>query len=352
MSIVILAVAVVLVYKAKVSRTLRDDYMSIKQTQAINGLFIILVFLRHFNQYVVFENKIDEGFLFINRELGQLIVTTFMFYSGYGVMVSIMKKGRTYLKAMPMQRILKTLLLFDGAILLYVIMNFLTKTPQTLPQIALSFIGWESVGNSNWYIFAISMMYAITYFSFMATEPISRKSKFGTVLALGSVLVLILAYMLIVKRYKDSQFYNTVMCYGFGMCFAYFKPYADKMVKSFPAYLTALVLSVVTFAFSYIFRDSNLLINQAYYFMFVAVIVLVTMRVKLGNGVLEWCGKNLLGLYILQRLPMIFLGKINVISQHLYLYFLLSAIITVVLTIGYDKFVMVNISKIFSKKKS
>ena len=56
------------------------------------------------------KNWIDSvGVKFITK-LEQLMVTMFLFYSGYGVMESIKRKGDDYIKSFPKKRILTTLI--------------------------------------------------------------------------------------------------------------------------------------------------------------------------------------------------------------------------------------------------
>ena len=75
------------------------DYLSFDTTNAIKGIFIALVFINHAIPYIynagyVFDDSFaSKLFLFSNSFIGQWIVAMFLFYSGYGVMESIQKKG-------------------------------------------------------------------------------------------------------------------------------------------------------------------------------------------------------------------------------------------------------------------
>ena len=91
MSIVLLLFFALILSSVRKPLKFNRDYLSVEQTHTINGIFIIFVFLRHFWQYVDKINSIDTVFDWVNSFLGQTIVTTFMFYSGYGVTVSIWK---------------------------------------------------------------------------------------------------------------------------------------------------------------------------------------------------------------------------------------------------------------------
>lgn len=63
------------------------------------------------------------------------------------------------------------------------------------------------------------------------------------------------------------------------------------------------------------------------------------MRVKLDSSVLLWCGQNLLGLYILQRIPMILCKEWGLTSNP-YLSFFVCAVVTITLAALFRKYVI------------
>ena len=99
-----------------------DDYLSLKQTTAINGIFIIFVFFRHLSQYITFNNILDKPMILIDKCSGQLIVTMFLFNSGFGILESI-KNKKNYIDTIPRKRILKTLIRFDICVCFYYLIN-------------------------------------------------------------------------------------------------------------------------------------------------------------------------------------------------------------------------------------
>lgn len=88
------------------------DYLSFDTTNAIKGIFIALVFIKHVTPYIlnseyVFDDSLlNLFFLYIDSQVGQWIVAMFLFYSGYGIMESIRKKGIAYIRSIPRKRIL------------------------------------------------------------------------------------------------------------------------------------------------------------------------------------------------------------------------------------------------------
>lgn len=97
--------------------------------------------------------------------------------------------------------------------------------------------------------------------------------------------------------------------------------------------------AAIAFAIYAYCRDVNLILNQFYYLLFVLVIVLLSMRVKLDSSTLLWCGQNLLGLYILQRIPMI-LCKEWKLTSNICLSLFVCIVVTIVLAVAFRKYVI------------
>ena len=160
---------VLLLVGAKVE-TQCSDALDRDRTNAIKGVCIFLVFCRHIAGYLPVGCAATTGLDariagVFNRMSGQLIVVMFLFYSGYGIAKAISERGSDYLAAFPKRRILNTLLNFDVAVLVFAGVSMLLGMNLTFCQIAKALLGWESVGNSNWYIFVIVLCYGAAWLS-------------------------------------------------------------------------------------------------------------------------------------------------------------------------------------------
>ena len=167
-----------------------DDYCSRRQTATINGIFSLFIFLSHASQYIHLGGVLDNPYIALRRYMGQLVVATFLFYSGYGIMESITKKGTPYVKQIPNHRLFKVWYHYAIVVALFLLVDLIFQRPYKATAIIFSLTAYTSVGNSNWYIFITFTMYLIILASFM----MFKKSK-G--LALGSVAVLTLVLSLI-----------------------------------------------------------------------------------------------------------------------------------------------------------
>ena len=209
----------------------RSQYLSKESTNAIKGLCILLVFLRRGNQYIAASGYDylciwDKSFALIDSLLGQLIVVMFLFFSGYGVMCSIKKKGDDYLRNIPKHRALNTLLNFDIAVIFFIILAFLMGEDLTKVQIFMSLICWEEVGNSNWYIFVIIICYLATWLSFSLIKKLF--AHYNTVYAvITNFIILLIISMLLFKAGKSRCWYDTIFVYPIGMMYGVFKEQID-----------------------------------------------------------------------------------------------------------------------------
>lgn len=192
----------------------KRDYMSVKMTNSIKGFFLCMVFLAHIQGYADFSHPyLDGPYQFVRRAMGQCIVAMFLFYSGYGVMESVKRKGQPYVEKLPTQRFLKVLLQFDTAVLLFWLYGRLAGRHAGAGKMLLSLIGWDSIGNSNWYIFCILCLYIFTYISMRVFKGNHEKAALG-------IFLLSLLYMAVVSRAgKDYWWYDTVLCYAWGCSF-------------------------------------------------------------------------------------------------------------------------------------
>ena len=287
-----------------------QDYISKEQCNAIKGIFILIVFVRHIWPYLrnygyEFTSPSDSIFMWIDRWMGQLIVVAFLFYSGFGVMESIKIKGNQYIDDMPRKRILNTLLNFDVAVFAFLVIDLILGVNLKPITTLLAFTGWTSIGNSNWYIFVILICYLCTWIGY----------KLGK----GWIAFFLLATAYIILFYTKSNpvWYNTIFSFAAGLLYSQFKSQIEPFVHQL--YWIVLPTCILVF-FS------------------VHTLVVVSMKIKVGNKALIWCGTKLFPLYIYQRIPIIFLSKFDggaFISQHPLAYVWVCLLITIAIAFLY-----------------
>lgn len=298
-----------------------QDAFSFEQTNCINGFFVILIFIRHFFQYIE-PNKLDRFSNLINLGLGQLIVVSFMFFSGYAIMLCIEKRKKDeYIKSIPV-KCLQLWMRFVFVVLLFLLVGYLMGNSYDVKTILLSLFGLCSVGNSTWYCVAIICLWFFTYISF-------RFFKGNTSLLILAVLMLV--YSIIFALIKSETWYNTIICYYLGILYFRSQSVIDKIKHRLIVYVISLLIFLISFGLYYFTR--LLLFYEIWVVAFTILIIAFSSYFKIKNPVLRFLGKYSFEIYILQRLPMIiFQDKLS--SNHL-LYFMVSFGITIVLSLIY-----------------
>lgn len=195
----------------------------------------------------------------------------------------------------------------------------------------LSLLGWGSLGNSNWYIFAIVFLYAATFASFRFCP----REKLPWLPCL-SITLFTVVFILILRPFREPYWYNTLFAYSAGCWYFYFKAAIEKMVcSSNRTYILILVLTTELFFLLHRYWG-NLAVYELTSVFFALVIVLISMKFSIRSPILNYFGEKVFGIYILQRIPMILLQQ-TPIGNHTAAYFGLSFLITIVLTEAFNR---------------
>ena len=282
------------------------NYISPNCTNAIKGVLACIILLSHMRGYVTLsDNFYDRWFSNIIMCIGQLMVAPYLFYSGYGILESVSKKSN-YMQTYPKNRILKTLLHFDIAVLVYIIIMNLIGQYYSASSYLTCWIGWSSVGNSNWFIFDILILYILFYCSHRLFEcycpaKLSTRQSQVKLLLLMSTLSVGLWLMLFFAN-KGSWWFDTLMAFPLGMWYSYFKQGAEKVLqKPFLSILLMLVSIIVFVLWKKHYGNDILGITSC---MFCLLLVLICTKYEFNNKCLQWLGIHAFSIYIIQRLPM------------------------------------------------
>ena len=322
MTIIFLMLMIKLLTKSKIYiKENNQEYLSKKQTTIINSIFLILVFYSHFFSYIDEIVEIDTYLRFVIRHIGQLMVTTFLFYSGYGIYESI-KKNKSYKDNFFKKRFMPTFINFIIAIVIFIILNIFMGYKYELNKIILSFIGWDSIGNSNWYMFAMFCEYIFIIISFKLIKKDKNQMLF--------IFILTIIYIIILSIFKERHWYDTILCFPMGMYFSYYKNKIEKYILNKKKYWLILLTTILTFILLYILN--RYILNEIIYnimsITFVFIIILFSIKIKFNSKLFEYLGKRLFWIYILQRIPMIILKD----TFNYQIYFILCIMITIILS--------------------
>lgn len=322
------------------------DYIAQENTTAVNGIFVGLIIMGHYVQYYSEYGALDMPYIEVRSFLGQMVVSMFFIYSGYGIYESFKKKGSGYIKSFPKNRMLKLLLHLDYAVIIFWAVFLILGRKVSLQQFLLSLIGWEYIGNNNWFVFATLIFYLITFVSFL----LLRKRKAAPLIA---VTLLTVVYIIVIKEFKPTFWYNSAVCFPFGMWYSYFKERTERVImKNNAVYFSSLFLSLAVFiGFRCFFGGFAYLTTYLFSCIFFGLtVILITMKLKFGNRALIWLGKHAFSIYMLQRIPMVVLYDLGVLAKYPHICFAVSFAVVIIISALFDRLTVAADKKLFAGK--
>lgn len=318
--------------KSFIKNEYHEDYLKPDATLPIKGFFVVLVFFRHSREYVTLSVSIlNLLFLYIDHYSGQLIVAAFLFYSGYGIYESIKTKGTQYIKSFPRKRLFRTWIRFAVCVSFFLVFNLAANIVYPVKTILLSYTGWESIGNSNWYMCVVFILYIVTYISF---RFISDKKSLLALLIFTFLSILIIAILFVWG--PGHWWYNTILCWVIGMWYSRYKEKIDSIVqKNNITYWLTFLSSILCFSALYYLLlncfGSILMILAAP--VLVLIIIILSMKVQFKSTLLAFLGKHVFSIYILQRLA---LSLLRDLIPNNAIYLLSSFLLTILFAYSFD----------------
>ena len=291
-----------------------EDYIKPEQSTCIKGVFAVIVFLVHASNYLELGDTLGDSifslFIYI---IGQSMVSIYFFYSGYGIMESY-KNKKDYDRHFFKNRILKTLVHFDLAIILYILLNLYLGRIYSLRIYLLSLIGYVSIGNSSWFIFVLLLLYLLTFFGFFISKRFHiSKNDFGLIMLCMSAALWITMAVIHMPR----TYYNTLLCYPAGILCSCHQEKIDSAMKDTRSYLLVLIFLVTVSFLCFLFRGNNFTYS-IFTLSACCLIIMFTMKFQIQNPVLLWIGTHSFSLFILQRIPMILLRHSRITESILF----------------------------------
>lgn len=338
MIILLIALFAICLFGMKFSR-FHNDYMSYSQTEAIKGVFAMIIFFSHIRGYISLSaSPLDTTYNSVLNYIGQLMVALFFFYSGYGVMEQYKRKN-DYVNGFLRKRVWKTLIHFDIAVLCFVILSLFTKPGYGWKEYVFCWIGWTSVGNSNWFIFIILLLYALTFFAFLFCGKLFPNQKHIAVaicISVGSAI----AWLGLHFIGRGTYWYDTLLCYSCGVFFSLFKEKIERLCKTnwlhYVTILGTLSLFTVLYIIYYKVALGRVVTYSLCACVFCFAAVLITTKIKVDNSVIRWLGKYSFLIYILQRLPMIVLAELN-LNRNKWAFTAIALVVTLLLAVCFEK---------------
>lgn len=328
-------------------REIDSEPLNHNNTTIINGIFVLLIFFSHSTQYFDLPND-PWGNLYRHFQnfCNQWVVVSFLTFSGYGVMRQIIRGGARYVHQFPVKRLFKTWLNFAIAIVIFLIADICLGIYYDALTIVGSFTGLTSIGNSNWYMFAIFLMYLITYIcARIAVKTngvdldggdVSVSNDNARKIAVG-VTIGTLIYFVIAQFLLPSRFSSTIMCFPLGIWIAlYEEKLVDLLAKK--KWATIIILAIILLV-TYKLRDIDTVMNFAS-ICFALVIVWFLCFFKINSELLRSIGTHTFSIFILQRIPFMMLrALVPQVCTAPMVFVAVTFVITFAISIAFDKVV-------------
>ena len=312
------------------------DYLSKETTTCVNGIFVLLIILSHYTNFPTFPWATEALYLAFRRHTQQLVVATFLFYSGYGMETRIKASGWDYIAKLP-DKFFRLLFKFDIAVIAFLIVQTMLGESFPMRQILLSLTGWESIGNSNWYIFVILVMYMLMFLCYNALRPLTKEAK-SCINATAYLIITVMFIFLMIRVKRPDYFYNTVILMPLGGIYALTEDKIRTIINKSPI-IHPIIIAVMTLAYFLAFsrRDESIVFYVLWVICFMTLMLLITMRVRIYNDLLYFMGKHVFSIYIVQRIPMLILDYCGIIETHQYAGLIAAATTTVALALCFEK---------------
>ena len=298
-----------------------DDYINLKNTNCIRGIFVWMIFFRHFREYCITKKGIS---LLIDASFGQNIVSLFLFYSGFGINESFKIKGLQYIKTLP----IKSLVLIVKAeiiLIIFLFNNIFLGIKVSLKSYLKAIIFKSGIGNSYWFVLEIIFLYFYSYLSFIFIKKI----------------ICSLHINIIYKYYhpKLTISVDTIYCFIIGFYYSFFRLYLETFImKSDKNYFGIIVIFIlIYYQFKYALRK-NIYTISIKNCTFTIIIILISMKIKFNNEFLNLLNKHSFTIYLLQRVVMIHIFERKYLRNNVFIRFFFEFILVIFVSDLFDNY--------------
>lgn len=233
--------------KPQFRRNIERDgqYLTRDWTSFVNAIFIAMVVSSHglhhlpIGHHGIFLEKPTQQII---QRVGQLMVTTFFFYSGYGIMLSLLNRGgdKGYARMLIYPRFVKLSFNYILTVLIYFVVQCIIQKNIHLLDF-LNGLHSNKLGNPTWFIIMTLLSYILTYICY---SLIGKKHPDIFILSL-SLLLIVAIYE--IGKIKPYWWVNTIMCFPAGMLYYLKGEQLEKLLSKtkVPALLYGLLFLII-----------------------------------------------------------------------------------------------------------
>ena len=292
-----------------------EGYLSKESGRYYRGLFAVIVLFHHLAQYT------EKGMIFHKFYLvGYMAVAFFFFLSGYGLQKSFITKGDDYRNGYLSRRILPILLPYLFMTVIYWFAHLADGHLYSFSELISELRGGHPLVSHSWYIINILLFYFVFYILMSLF-----KGRYKIMIA-GALCWNLLYTFFCIKLGFGEWWYNASHLLIVGMIWAlYEKKITDVITKAYffitpVIWIIFITLFLIKYYNVFDFPNFHIIIKFFIDFFFVIGILLLFLKIEIGNKVLGFLGDISFEIYISQGLPQQFLrgNHINIENDFLY----------------------------------
>lgn len=306
--------------------TWNEEFMSLKQSKYIQGYMALSIMVHHIAQETCgswHTYPLIPG-LEVYVNVGYLFVAVFFMCSGFGLFKSYQSKA-DYFKGFFVKRVLPVIFEFYATGIIYLLARAVMKERMKGEQILYYIIGYVQPNEYSWYALVIPYFYLIFYLSFRFIK--NDKYKILGVVT-GTFIYTLIGTMTNHNNFlmRGEWWYNSVHLFWIGMLIAkYEKQLTDRIRKHYwCTFVIDFVLLIVVYLISrmlcgwgFYYGENNRQLSEATVVLhrwivlvtemlaslgFVILVLMLNMKLKLGNKLLALMGTITLEFYLMHGL--------------------------------------------------
>lgn len=284
------------------------------------GLCAIFVYLNHFFNYMVVNGQktiiTTVGQIMFGRA-GAFAVTMFFFYSGYGIMFNLIKKGSDY---MGMNFIKKKI---ANVYIPFIMANCIwLLTPgckiNNLDMLtALQYItGVRKLNGVMWYLYFLFEFYIAVFILWHISLKLKNNKK---IICYGLVLLTIFNIIFLALGHKSSVLWARLPGFAIGVLMAYHQNEFEEVLKHnivVRFLVSSVLLAILVYIDHFVLQMNSIAEANAIFENIIALAVLIYFSsiLKFGNKWSELLGKISYEIYLTHMIVLNFFFKFKGIS--------------------------------------
>ncbi len=201
-----------------------EGFLDKDSSNVIKGFFILLIVFSHILNSFPYNGAFASLLSGFRGILGQLLVSMFFFISGYGITLSVEKKGDVYAKSIGTNRLLRIIIYSIFSLIPFYIYSLCLEREVSFADFSLAIIGLKSLGNSSWFLFAILFCYFVSTVVFL----FNYKNLFLPIIIITLGVFGYIIVMFLIG--EPSWTWDTIISFPIGMFICYFRDFINSLL--------------------------------------------------------------------------------------------------------------------------